>query len=59
TGETVVKVDPKYFRPTEVELLMGDPTKAALQRGWRPKIKFSELVEIMTISDMDSLENNK
>jgi GDPmannose 4,6-dehydratase len=59
TGEIVVKVDPKYFRPTEVELLIGDPQKAALELGWKPKIKFSELVDIMTIADIDALEINK
>jgi GDPmannose 4,6-dehydratase len=59
TGETVVRVDPKYFRPTEVELLIGDPTKAKLELGWKPKVKFSELVEIMTFADIDALERNK
>lgn len=56
TGDILVKVDPKYFRPTEVELLIGDATKATLQLGWKPNIKFSELVKIMTSADMKSLE---
>jgi GDPmannose 4,6-dehydratase len=49
TGKTIIKVDPKYFRPAEVETLLGDATKAKAQLGWEPKISFDELVEDMCI----------
>jgi GDPmannose 4,6-dehydratase len=48
-----VKVDPKYFRPAEVDLLLGDPTKAAEKLGWRPRVTFKELVRIMVDADME------
>ena len=51
TGNAIVRVDPKYFRPTEVELLLGDPTKAKKLLGWTPKVTFEQLVEIMTDAD--------
>ena len=47
TGETVVKVDPKYFRPAEVETLLGDPSKAKRQLGWEPNYDFKTLVKEM------------
>jgi len=49
TNRVVIKVDPKYFRPAEVESLLGDPTKAKDNLGWEPKITFNELVEDMCI----------
>jgi GDPmannose 4,6-dehydratase len=49
TGRAVIKVDPKYFRPAEVETLLGDPTKARKNLGWEPKISFEQLVEDMCI----------
>ena len=49
TGRVVIKVDDKYFRPAEVESLLGDATKAKEQLGWEPKISFNELVEDMCI----------
>ena len=49
TGRVVIKVDDKYFRPAEVESLLGDATKAKEQLGWEPKISFDELVEDMCI----------
>lgn len=49
TGRTIIQVDPKYFRPAEVESLLGDATKAKEQLGWEPKISFDELVEDMCI----------
>lgn len=49
TGKTVIKVDSKYFRPSEVETLLGDPTKAKEKLGWEPKITFKKLVEDMCI----------
>src|SRR6056297_1391428 len=51
TDQLLVEVDPIYFRPTEVELLLGDPTKAKEKLGWAPEVKFRELVGIMVKSD--------
>jgi len=51
TGETIVAIDPKYFRPAEVDLLLGDYTKAKTILGWEPTTKFTELVKIMTHND--------
>jgi GDPmannose 4,6-dehydratase len=51
-GRTVVKIDPRYFRPTEVELLIGDASKAKRQLGWVPTTTFAELVKEMMDSDM-------
>ncbi|MES2808408.1 MAG: GDP-mannose 4,6-dehydratase [Bacteroidota bacterium] len=51
-GQTVVKVDAKYFRPTEVELLIGDPTKANTKLGWKPKYDLPALVKDMMESDL-------
>lgn len=47
-----VRIDPKYFRPTEVDLLIGDPTKAREKLGWKPKTTFKELVRIMVAADL-------
>ncbi len=53
TGKVIVEVDPKYFRPSEVEQLLGDPTKARTLLGWNPrKTSFEELVKIMVHNDM-------
>ena len=51
-GQTIVKVDPKYFRPTEVDLLLGDPTKSNTKLGWIPKYDLSALVKDMVLSDL-------
>ncbi len=57
TGEVVVEVDPKYFRPTEVEQLLGDPTKAKTLLNWNPtQTSFKELVSIMVKSDLEKVE---
>jgi len=50
TGEEIIKVDPKYFRPTEVESLLGDPSKAKHELKWEPKFTFDQLVEDMCIN---------
>jgi GDPmannose 4,6-dehydratase len=50
-GKVVVKVDPKYYRPTEVDLLIGDPTKAMIKLGWRPKYDLAALIKEMVASD--------
>ena len=55
TGKAIVRIDPKYYRPTEVEQLLGDPTKAKKQLGWEPKVKFEQLVQIMTDADYKSV----
>ena len=51
TGKEIIKVDPKYFRPAEVETLLGDATKAKEELGWEPKISFDQLVEDMCINE--------
>jgi len=51
-GDTVVGVDPRYFRPTEVEQLLGDPMKAKEKLGWEPQVTFRGLVEMMTDADV-------
>ena len=57
TGKVLVEVDPKYFRPAEVEQLLGDPTKARTVLGWNPqKTSFEELVRIMVQHDMNELK---
>lgn len=58
-GKEVVSVDPKYFRPTEVELLIGDPTKAKQKLGWEPKYTLAELVKEMVESDMQIFSREK
>lgn len=52
TGKVVIKIDPKYFRPTEVDVLLGDASKANKILGWKPKIKFNELVKEMVEEDI-------
>ena len=54
-GDTVVYVDRNYYRPTEVDLLIGDATKAKKLLGWEPKIKFEELVKLMIKSDIEKV----
>lgn len=53
TGQVLVKIDPRYFRPTEVELLWGDATKAKTQLGWQPKVSFPELIAMMVKADIE------
>lgn len=52
TGQVVVEVDPRYFRPTEVDLLLGDPTKARTKLGWVPKYTLAELIKEMVDTDL-------
>ncbi|KJS34636.1 MAG: GDP-mannose 4,6-dehydratase [Hyphomonas sp. BRH_c22] len=59
TGETLVRIDPRYFRPTEVDLLIGDPTKAREQLGWTHTTKFKELVKEMVRADLDLVAREK
>lgn len=58
-GKTVVRVDPRYFRPTEVETLLGDPSKAKARLGWEPKTSFKELVVEMVREDLKSAERDE
>ena len=51
-GQTIVKVDPRYFRPTEVETLLGDATRARLKLGWQPRTRFKDLVAEMVQEDL-------
>jgi GDPmannose 4,6-dehydratase len=53
TGKVVVKVDPRYFRPTEVETLLGDPSKARQKLGWVPEVRFAQLVKEMVAGDLE------
>jgi len=57
-GDVIVRVDPRYYRPTEVETLLGDPTKAKTKLGWEPKITLHELVREMVQSDYTSAKRD-
>ncbi len=57
-GDVIVRVDPRYYRPTEVETLLGDPTKAREKLGWTPKTKLQELVAEMVMSDYTSAKRD-
>jgi GDPmannose 4,6-dehydratase len=59
SGKCIVSVDPRYFRPTEVENLLGDPSKAKAKLGWQPKITFFELVQEMVREDLKSAERDE
>ncbi len=59
TGKCIVKVDSRYFRPTEVETLLGDPTKAREKLGWIPRITFKELVSEMVHEDLKSAQRDE
>jgi GDPmannose 4,6-dehydratase len=58
TGKVRVRIDPKYFRPAEVELLLGDPTKAKEKLGWTRKVTYDELVTEMVVADVQGGLNN-
>jgi GDPmannose 4,6-dehydratase len=55
-GEAIVEIDPRYFRPTEVERLRGDYSKARKKFGWEPRVRFKELARMMVDADMKALE---
>ncbi len=57
TGQVLVEVDPRYFRPTEVEHLVGDPSKARQVLGWKHKVSFDALVKEMVEEDLKALQN--
>ncbi|MGB4398497.1 MAG: GDP-mannose 4,6-dehydratase [Daejeonella sp.] len=58
-GQTIVKIDPRYFRPTEVDLLLGDPTKANTKLGWKPKYDLTGLVKDMIHSDLNLMKRDE
>jgi GDPmannose 4,6-dehydratase len=58
TGRTIVRVDPRYFRPTEVETLLGDATKAKQKLGWAAEVSFDQLVAEMVAADLDTAERD-
>jgi GDPmannose 4,6-dehydratase len=59
TGKTVVAVNPKFFRPAEVDILLGDPSKAEEKLGWKRKVSFEELVKRMVLSDLEKVKKEK
>jgi GDPmannose 4,6-dehydratase len=59
TGRVLIEVDPRYFRPTEVDLLLGDPSKAHEKLGWRHKTSFEELVQEMVKADLSALDHEE
>lgn len=61
TGKAIIKIDPRYYRPTEVELLLGDPSKSRKKLKWKPATKFKDLVKIMMEDDLkkENAELNK
>ncbi len=59
TGKVRVRIDPRYFRPTEVDLLIGDPAKAKERFGWEPKVRFAELTRIMAEADWELAKREK
>ena len=59
SGQEVVKIDPRYFRPTEVDLLIGDPTKANQKLGWQPKYSLKEMVAEMVDADLQAFQQEK
>ena len=58
TGKEVIGVDPVYYRPTEVETLLGDPTKAKNKLGWEPKVTFEGLIKEMVAADLDTAKRD-
>jgi GDPmannose 4,6-dehydratase len=58
-GDVIVRVDPRYYRPTEVQTLLGDPTKAREKLGWTPKATFEELVQEMVLSDLEAAKRDE
>jgi GDPmannose 4,6-dehydratase len=58
SGNTIVAVDPRYFRPTEVETLQGDSSKARRELGWTPRTSFDELIREMVTSDLKAAQRD-
>jgi GDPmannose 4,6-dehydratase len=58
TGKPIIAIDPRYFRPTEVDTLLGDPSKARRNLGWEPRISFEDLVTEMVKADLKEAEKD-
>lgn len=58
-GKVLVKIDPRYFRPTEVDLLIGDPTKAQEKLGWTPKYSLKDMIVEMVAADLETFRREK
>ncbi len=58
-GQCILEIDPRYFRPTEVELLIGDPSKAKEKLGWQPKHSLHDLVKDMIVKDLKAVRKEK
>jgi GDPmannose 4,6-dehydratase len=58
TGQTVIRIDPRYLRPAEVDHLLGDASKARERLGWKPRTSFAELVREMMLADLDLAERD-
>jgi GDPmannose 4,6-dehydratase len=59
TGNVIVSIDPRYFRPTEVDTLLGDVTKAHKKLGWKPRISFDQLVSEMVAMDLKEAQRDQ
>jgi GDPmannose 4,6-dehydratase len=59
TGRTLVRIDPRYFRPAEVDSLLGDASKARAKLGWRPEVSFEDLVKEMVATDLDQAKRHQ
>jgi GDPmannose 4,6-dehydratase len=59
TGEVLIEIDPHYFRPTEVDLLIGDPTKAQTKLGWKSRHSFKDLVKEMVAADLEAVDQER
>lgn len=59
TGDIIIRIDPRYFRPTEVDFLLGDPTKARQKLGWKPEVTFEKLVRLMVKEDLEEAKMNR
>ena len=57
--KTIIKIDPRYLRPTEVETLLGDSSKAKKELGWEAKINFKDMIKEMIRSDLEEAEKTK
>jgi len=58
-GKVVVQIDPNYYRPTEVDLLIGDPAKANKKLGWKPKYTLPQMVQEMVAADLQLFQKDK
>ena len=59
TNKILIQIDPRYFRPTEVDFLLGDPSKAKKKLGWEAKVSFDDLVKIMVREDLKEAERDQ